>query len=264
MTPCPFGPPGQQRHAIYHEPRASVATGTAVLLCPPVGQEYMHSHKPVRQLALALADQGLHVLRFDYLGTGDSAGKVDGGILEQWIGDVALAAAELLDVSGADRLAIVGLRLGALLAAAACARGTPQAAQLLLWDPVVAGGEYLAELQALHEELARTMRPVPPVPSNELVGFRYPDGLRRGLQALDACALAPSLAVPRVDVFASEPRPAYARLRAALDAAGREGTLLRGEEPGRWDDLPETFNVMLAPRTVQALARHLAPAGSTA
>ena len=71
MIPCQFGPDGQQRLGIYHAPRASVAGEGGVVLCAPIGQEYMRTHRPLRQLALALADAGLHVLRFDYHGTGD-------------------------------------------------------------------------------------------------------------------------------------------------------------------------------------------------
>jgi len=259
MIPCQFGPDGQQRLGIYHAPRASVAGEGGVVLCAPIGQEYMRTHRPLRQLALALADAGLHVLRFDYHGTGDSAGVIGDASLEGWIGDIALAAAELADISGASRVAVVGLRTGALFAAAACARGVPGADRLVLWDPVVGGRDYLVEMQAMHAALARTMRPVPPVPSDEILGYPYPGPLRGALAALDLVTLAGKLPAVRVDVLASEPRPEYRRLRAALVAAGRDGEFLEASEPGAWNDLPEAFNVMLASRTVQALAGLVAP-----
>jgi len=40
--------------------------------------------------------------------------------------------------------------------------------------------------------------------------------------------------------------------------AGKAGEYIDGSEPGAWDNLPEAFNVMLASRTVQALARLIA------
>jgi pimeloyl-ACP methyl ester carboxylesterase len=254
MIPCHFGPDGQQRVGIYHAPRASVATDSGVVLCAPIGQEYMRTHRPLRQLALALADAGMHVLRFDYLGTGDSAGAIGDGSLEAWIGDISLAAGELHDISGASRLALVGLRTGALLAASAHARGVPGADRLVLWDPVVSGRDYLLEMQALHAALARTMRPVPPVPSDELLGYPYPGPLRCALAAIDLVALAATLPAGGVDLLVSEPRPEYRRLRTALAAAGRIGEYIESSEPGAWTDLPEAFNVMLASRTVQSLA----------
>jgi pimeloyl-ACP methyl ester carboxylesterase len=264
MIPCQFGPDGQQRLGIYHAPRASVATDSAVVLCPPIGQEYMRTHRPFRQLALALADSGLHVLRFDYHGTGDSAGRTGDGSLETWIDDIPLAAAELADISGATRLTLVGLRTGALLAAAACMRSVPAAERLVLWDPVVAGRDYLAEQLSMHAALARTMRPVPPVPSDEILGYPYPGPLRWALSALDLVALAGSLPTARVDLLASEPRPEYKRLRAALGSAGKAGEFIEGSEPGAWDNLPEAFNVMIASRTVQVLARLVAAPGGQA
>jgi len=258
MIPCQFGSDGQQRLGIYHAPRASVATDAAVVLCPPVGQEYMRTHRALRQLALALADAGLHVLRFDYHGTGDSAGRTGDDSLETWIGDIPLAAAELADISGASRLALVGLRTGALFAAVACTRGVPGADRLVLWDPVVSGRDYLAEQLTMHAALARTMRPVPPVPSDEILGYPYPGPLRCALEALDLVAMAANLPTARVDLLASEPRAGYKQLRAALGVAGKAGEYIDGSEPGAWDNLPEAFNVMLASRTVQALARLIA------
>jgi len=254
MIPCQFGPDGQLRLGIYHAPRASVATDRGVVLCAPVGQEYMRTHRPLRQLALALADAGLHVLRFDYHGTGDSAGLIGDASLETWIGDIGLAANELADISGASRLSLVGLRTGALFAAAACARGMPAAEQLVLWDPVVTGRDYLVETQAMHAALARTMRPVPPVPSDEILGYPFPAPMRHGLAALDLVSLAASLQAARVDLLVSEPRPEYRLLRAALATTGKPGEVIEANEPGVWTDLGEAFNVMLAVRTVQSLA----------
>jgi alpha/beta superfamily hydrolase len=70
----------------------------------------------MRLLAKQLSDAGLHVLRFDYHGTGDSSGEVGAGQFDVWVNDVALAADELLEISGVDSLTVVGLRTGAQLA----------------------------------------------------------------------------------------------------------------------------------------------------
>ena len=45
-----------------------------VVIVPPVGYEYWSSHRTLRTLAERLAGQGCCALRFDFDGTGDSAG----------------------------------------------------------------------------------------------------------------------------------------------------------------------------------------------
>lgn len=258
MIPCEFGPQGQGLLGLYHPPRASVARSAAVLLCAPIGQEYMRTHRALRTLALQLADSGLHVLRFDYLGTGDSVGEIRDASMAIWAGNVGSALAELADISGAQQLTLLGLRSGALLAALACSQGLARAHRLVFWDPVVRGADYLAVLERLHAQMAVTVRPVPPVSSDELVGFPYPIALRRELAQLDLATMIPGLSATRVDLLASEQLADYARLRAALQADGRAGEFLAVAERGAWQSYQEACNVLLAGQATQALVGLLA------
>jgi pimeloyl-ACP methyl ester carboxylesterase len=253
MIPCEFGPGGQGLLGLYHPPRASVARDAAVLLCAPIGQEYMRTHRAVRTLALQLADAGSHVLRFDYLGTGDSAGEITDASAATWAGNIGSALVELADISGASQLTLLGLRSGALLAALADSLALVQAQRLVLWDPVVRGADYLATLQQLHAQMAVAVRPVPPVASNELVGFPYPIALREELAGLDLAAMVPALRAARIDLVASEERADYGRLRAALAAAARPGDYLAVPESGAWESYSEACNVLLAGKATQAL-----------
>ena len=111
----------------------------------PFGQEYMRAHRAFRQLSMLLSRRGVHVFRFDYFGTGDSAGASVDGDVPQWIEDIATSIDELKDTAGIERVSLVGLRLGGALAAMAAATRT-DIDRLVLWDPVVDGSAYVHEL----------------------------------------------------------------------------------------------------------------------
>ena len=101
-----------------------------------------------RKLADRLAEQGLAVLRFDYDGTGDSAGQeTDPGRVDAWLSSVTAAVDELA-ATGVPRIGLVGVRMGGLFAAhEAARRGGVDA--LVLWDPCVSGKAFLREQRML-------------------------------------------------------------------------------------------------------------------
>lgn len=145
MHPFYFGRSDRQLYGVHHPPRGRSRRRKAVLLCYPFGFEYMRAHRAFRQLANLLSRGGAHVLRFDYYGTGDSAGAGTDATLEQWLSDVGSAADELQANAGTDSVDVVGLRLGASIAALA-ARSREDVDRLVLWDPVVEGRAYVEEL----------------------------------------------------------------------------------------------------------------------
>jgi pimeloyl-ACP methyl ester carboxylesterase len=124
------------------------------VICHPFGQEYMRAHRALRELAERLAAGGFHVLRFDYSGCGDSAGESAEGTLEQWTRDIAAAMDEVRETSGAPRIGLVGLRLGATLAALLAAE-RDDIERLVLWAPIRDGAAYLRELQAAQDAWLR-------------------------------------------------------------------------------------------------------------
>ena len=225
MLPRFFGESGRQLFGIYHP--ASAAPVPAVVaparrlgavLCYPAPQEYRQAHWAYRRIAAQLAASGAHVLRFDYGGTGDSAGASEDGCLARWVEDVGAAVRELQDVTGVRRTALVGLRLGAAVAARACAAGLA-VSDLVLWDPVVRGGEYLAGLDA-EQAAALRQRRYPEddrVGTDELLGFVMTRAMRAEVAALDL--LTEGVGAPgRALVIGATARPEYAALGASLAA----------------------------------------------
>src|SRR5215470_155948 len=116
-TPIYFGDAHTRLFGWIHRPTRQVRT-TAVLLCNPLGDDIVRAHRSLRHLAEDLCSAGFPVLRFDFHGTGDSAGSErDPGRVAAWRRDVGTAIDELRARTGADEVAIVGLRLGGTIAA---------------------------------------------------------------------------------------------------------------------------------------------------
>lgn len=148
MTPLYFGSPDRRLFGIYEPGRASGRSPRAAVLCNPWGQEYIRAHRSLRRLAQMLAAAGRDALRFDYFGTGDSSGDMVDADLAGWEQDIETAIDEARDTSGAPSVTLVGLRLGAALAARVAARRTSDVEAIVLWDPIVSGVQYLQELRA--------------------------------------------------------------------------------------------------------------------
>lgn len=153
------------------------------LFLSPFGQEAIRTAPMYRSLADRLARAGCAVLRFDYHGTGDSAGEIAEQSLDDWVGDACHAMDLLRSISGVPRITLFGVGLGATIAALAATRQPSGIAELLLWEPVIDGPKYLAALISSHRRevalgfdmawpdvQARFEEPEPNAPGN-LVGF---------------------------------------------------------------------------------------------
>lgn len=142
MSAAFFGPADRRLFGYHHAPRTAPAS--AVLICAPCGLEYQYAHRALRVLAKRLAERGSHALRFDYSGTGDSAGDTVDASMGQWVADTIEAAAELQQASGVRRIDMIGLRVGAAVAARSA--GQVNARRLVLWDPVLDGNAWVSEV----------------------------------------------------------------------------------------------------------------------
>jgi pimeloyl-ACP methyl ester carboxylesterase len=221
MTPHFFGDPDRQLFGVHHAPGDRPAGDQAVILCPPAPQEYMQTHWAQRRLATLLARAGVHVLRFDYYGTGDSAGETDAGTLEQWEQDILVAERRIRELSGSQRISFVGYRLGAVLAWRASLAGPTRPRDLVLWDPVIHGGTYLDELRVAEAAFVSRLLyyPRPTEPPTELWGYPFPVAQRVGTEAIDLLK-EPLPNATRVHLYVGrethETRALSARLQAAI------------------------------------------------
>lgn len=167
-----FGAEERRLFAVFHPARRelggeTLAVRPAVLLCAPMGQEAVRTHRLLRVLADRLAAEGCATLRFDPFGSGDSQGDDESLDLPGWVADCSMAASELERLTNAQHQVWVGFRLGATVACRAAihwrrrvsvsqmaqmaqmAQSSASAAQLerlVFCEPVLDGGAYLAGL----------------------------------------------------------------------------------------------------------------------
>lgn len=146
-TPVWFGPPDRLLFGWFHSPEGLRARG-GVVLCSPLGRDYLRAHYALRRTASRLCDLGFCVVRFDYDGTGDSAGQGgDPDRLEAWLSGVA-DALRLLRDAGISWVALAGMRSGGLLAAVAAERDGAVDG-LVLVDPTSTGRSFVSEQRAM-------------------------------------------------------------------------------------------------------------------
>lgn len=131
-----------------HEDPTAEARDTVAVICAPGGYEYTRTHRTLRHLADRFARAGIPALRFDYHGTGNSAGEdSDPDRIATWIGNVRDACLRARAVTGRGRVCVVGVRLGATLAAVASRQVAMD--DLVLWNPCISGKNYVREMQAI-------------------------------------------------------------------------------------------------------------------
>jgi exosortase A-associated hydrolase 2 len=139
-----FEPDGFRLFAIAHRPEQAAA-GVAVVVCHPYGEEKQLSYPVLVRFARMLEHDGFAVLRFDCRGHGDSQGEVDDATLESQVSEALAAGQKARELFDVREVVFLGLRLGASVAVRAAER-EPAIAGLVLWSPIVKGGQYVDEL----------------------------------------------------------------------------------------------------------------------
>jgi len=247
-TPLYFGPAAQRLFGILNRPVGAMRR-TGVLICPSWGFEYQRAYRGLRQLAQTLNHSGFVVLRFDYSGTGDSAGDGRTISLESWIEDTRHAARELRAAGGVERLCLLGLRFGALLAQEAVARRAVLADAVALVDVPPSGAVYASNLRYVQEELNEKIRSqregaqAPIMAADELLCGDWPDALSRPITELEG--LRDDIGTRHI--FVSRDRPPPTGVPS-----------VRLPDPSHWGDIERLTTAWAPQASFQVIARHLA------
>ncbi len=219
--PMMFGSAQRQLFGIMHPGRGDGDHRIAVLLCSPFGLEAIRSRRTFRVLAERLARAGHSVLRFDYFGTGDSAGEDQDVTLDGWGNDIEVASRTLMSEAPGLPIVWVGLGLGATAAWLTARRIQQPPRRLLLWEPVIDGPGYIETLRRRHQDLVGSIAKPSAVsrPTDaegfEALGFMVSRTLANEMGALSVDTLsAAGVKIPTTLV--SQPEDPFARLMAQL------------------------------------------------
>jgi uncharacterized protein len=149
--------PGR-RHSlfgVFHQPEGT-ARRTPFVFCHPFGEEKLWAHRTYVSFARALAAAGHPVLRFDFMGNGDSGGEFPESSLETAMEDVLSAIDEMQRRTGQKAVSLLGLRFGATVASLVAER-VPDLDRLILWAPVIDGARYMQEVLRMNVSTQMTI-----------------------------------------------------------------------------------------------------------
>lgn len=144
-TPYFFPNGNYNLFGVFHEARGPVKK-EGFVFCAPFGEEMLWTHRLFVNFARELAGRGYPVLRFDYMGSGDSEGDFEECSVETKLSDIECAIRDLKEKAGEiESVGLLGLRFGATLAFLT-AGNNDDIRKLILWEPIIHGSSYMREL----------------------------------------------------------------------------------------------------------------------
>jgi len=223
IEPLVFGPNESPLFGMFTMPPPRIAVDRGVVICAALGYENVIYHRQLAILARRLAADGRPTLRFDWPGTGDSAGDDrQGGLVEAYIDAVGTAMQALREHTNVAEVDVMGLRIGGTFAAAAAARGDITA-NVVLWAPFTTGTAYMRETRAFHRlsvKAAHRAELRDELEGEEASGFLLARSTIDGLKRLDLLTTEFANRSPERVLLSGRDKPPDERLVAHLREAG--------------------------------------------
>lgn len=245
---------------VVHE----IAARRQFLILPPFAEEMNKSRHILSAMVRALGDAGHDVLLPDHYGTGDSEGDFGSASIEVWRDD-ALMLIEQLAEKG--RVGLIGLRSGALLAAAIASLRPVDS--LTLIHPVADGRQQLNQLLRLRlaggltdggkrESAAELRQRLADGQSLEIAGYRLSPQMAAGLESLVLAELQfPDIRqIDWIELVADVERPLMPTSLRIIDQWQQAGMRVESETIV-CDQFWATQEIAQCPAVVDAVLRHM-------
>ena len=176
--------------SIFYAGDERKAKRTGIIICNPLGHEYIRFYKTIAVLAKELSQQGFPVFRFDYYGTGDSYGDDTGLDVNSSKEDLKQVANEMREGCDIDQLCLIGIRYGSLLSMVSLE--DIKVDKLVLWNPVFSGKDFVEEIASNDREFFQGSFALNQKHSaHEYFGIEYSDKLISSLNAFHITSLRP-------------------------------------------------------------------------
>lgn len=124
------------------QPLGSNLNQLGIVFCHPFAEEKISSHRVMVNFARFLANHGIAVFRFDFMGHGDSEGNFEDATIETRLSDIGRAVKYLKDKTGLNKIGLLGVQFGATLGALH-AQNDNSIDFLILINPIIRGGPYI-------------------------------------------------------------------------------------------------------------------------
>lgn len=205
---------------MFQHNNASVLTDTAVLFVGSWGFEELCARKFWQRLAVELSQRGMASMRFDYPGTGDALDHPDYAAgLNVWLDTASAAATTLKELSGADRLLLIGHGIGGAIAWR-LAENMEGVSGLALAAPALSGRHWLREFVALSRIANQGAILNASASSGPTMGEQViPETVTAGLRTLNI-ASAVKAPAPNILLLQQENRPADGAFAEHLETLG--------------------------------------------
>lgn len=120
-----------------------------IIVCAPEGKEWANAYPVLVLLARELGGKNCIIYRFDYTGTGDSAGASGTAGWDDWLLGIRYLINHIHMQHPDSRMLLMGVRMGGLLALSTA--GMTGVTALFLVDPVLDTRKYLKELMMMEQ-----------------------------------------------------------------------------------------------------------------
>jgi uncharacterized protein len=236
---------------VLHRPQVVTGDREVFVFCHPLAEEKLWTHRVFVAYARRLASRGHAVLRFDYMGNGDSEGAFSESSVETLRSDVRAAIDEARRLTGTRTVNLLGLRFGATIASLV-AEDAPDLSRLILWSPVIDGARHIQELlrvnvmtqmavfKEVRQDRSQLVAALERGGTVNVDGYELGRAMYQGISSVNLVSATHSFTAACL-IVQIEPQPKPAKDLENLRDSYRQATAAFAQEQPFWKEIPRFY-----------------------